>query len=224
MRVEQIGSATLYCASCVDVLPLLTEFDAVVTDPPYGVDGGSGTLGGASTKTKYRSAAFADTREYVLETIVPALASALKIAKRGIVTPGTPCMFLYPEPADVGAIFQPATTGLNKWGLETTQPVLYYGKDPRAGKTIAAKHYMNTARSEDNGHPCPKPIGVAKWMVHRASLDDEIVFDPFMGSGTTGVACVDLHRKFIGVEIEPRYFDIACRRIEDAQRQGRLIA
>ena len=50
-----------------------------------------------------------------------------------------------------------------------------------------------------------------------------VVFDPFMGSGTTGVACVNLQREFIGIEIDPKYFDIACRRIEDAQRQGRLI-
>ena len=52
----------------------------------------------------------------------------------------------------------------------------------------------------------------------------DVVLDPFMGSGTTGVAAVQMGRQFIGIEREPKYFDIACRRIEDAQRQGRLIA
>jgi DNA modification methylase len=59
-----------------------------------------------------------------------------------------------------------------------------------------------------------------KWAVSLATRPDETVLDPFMGSGTTGVACVKLGRKFIGIEIEERYFDIACRRISDAYKQG----
>ena len=57
------------------------------------------------------------------------------------------------------------------------------------------------------------------WLVRRASFEGDMVLDPFMGSGTTGVACIQLGRSFIGIEIEPRYFDIACRRIEDAYAQ-----
>jgi site-specific DNA-methyltransferase (adenine-specific) len=217
-----IGNATMYLGDCRDILPTLPKVDAVITDPPYGVNGGSGTIGKASKKTKYQ-AEFEDTRENIITSVVPAIVAALAIAKRGVVTPGTPCMFLYPEPDDVGALYQPATTGLNKWGRETTQPVLFYGKDPRSGKTIQAKHYTNTERAEECGHPCPKPLGVMLWMVNRGSLRGETVLDPFMGSGTTGVACMNLGRSFIGIEREPKYFDIACRRIEDAQRQGRLI-
>jgi site-specific DNA-methyltransferase (adenine-specific) len=62
-----------------------------------------------------------------------------------------------------------------------------------------------------------------KWCLNQLPADALSVVDPFMGSGTTGVACMNLGRKFIGIEREPKYFDIACRRIEDAQRQGRLI-
>jgi DNA modification methylase len=61
------------------------------------------------------------------------------------------------------------------------------------------------------------------WCIEQAS-NPKTILDPFMGSGTTGVACMNLGRSFIGIEREPKYFDIACRRIEDAQRQGRLIA
>ena len=61
------------------------------------------------------------------------------------------------------------------------------------------------------------------WCIEQAGMP-QTVLDPFMGSGTTGVACAQMGRKFIGIEREPKYFDIACRRIEDAQRQGRLIA
>ena len=63
-----------------------------------------------------------------------------------------------------------------------------------------------------------------EWMVGKASLDSEIVLDPFMGSGTTGLACTRTNRNFIGIEIEPKYFDIACERIENAQRQVRMFA
>ena len=68
-------------------------------------------------------------------------------------------------------------------------------------------------------HPCPKPLAWMLWLVTRGSLPGHLVIDPFMGSGTTGVACVKLGRRFIGIEIYPHYFDIACRRIEDAYRQ-----
>jgi len=60
-------------------------------------------------------------------------------------------------------------------------------------------------------------------LVARASLDGETILDPFMGSGTTGVACVQLDRKFIGIELDPDYFEIACKRIEEAYRQPKLF-
>ncbi len=70
-------------------------------------------------------------------------------------------------------------------------------------------------------HPTQKPVGLMEWCIGRTA---GVICDPFMGSGTTGVACVNLGRKFIGIEIEPKYFDIACRRVEEAYRQPRLFA
>ena len=72
-------------------------------------------------------------------------------------------------------------------------------------------------------HPTPKQLAPTEWCVARASRSGDLVLDPYMGSGTTGVACARLGRRFIGIEIEPRYFNIACRRIEEAQRQGDLL-
>jgi DNA modification methylase len=74
--------------------------------------------------------------------------------------------------------------------------------------------------SEKNGHPCPKPVRFQKLWIERVACDAETILDPFMGSGTTGVAAVQMGKSFIGIEREPKYFDIACKRIEDAQRQG----
>jgi site-specific DNA-methyltransferase (adenine-specific)/modification methylase len=71
-------------------------------------------------------------------------------------------------------------------------------------------------------HPTQKPVEVMKWVIELCPKA-ETVLDPFMGSGTTGVACMQLGRKFIGIEREPKYFDIACKRIEQAVSQGQLF-
>ena len=77
---------------------------------------------------------------------------------------------------------------------------------------------------EERGeHPTQKPIGVMAWAIQQLPADAKTILDPFMGSGTTGVACAKLGRKFIGIEIEPKYFDIACKRIDEAYRQPRLF-
>lgn len=71
-------------------------------------------------------------------------------------------------------------------------------------------------------HPTQKPVALMRWAVSQTG-DAKTIFDPFMGSGTTGVAAVQMGRKFIGIEREERYFEIACKRIEDAQRQGDMF-
>ena len=85
--------------------------------------------------------------------------------------------------------------------------------------------FSSVEPAEKNGHPCPKPIRQMIWMVNRMTRNkDDSILDPFMGSGTTGVAAIQLGRKFIGIEREPKYFDIACKRIEQAVAQGQLFA
>lgn len=219
----RIGRATLYLGDCRDILPTLGEVDAVVTDPPYGLGGSSGTINTERAKAIYANDA-SDTLADVRECYVPAIKAALALAKRGAVTPGTPHSFEYPKPDDIAAIIQPCVHGMSKWGRPTWQPALLYGKDPRSGLTIQPLTVTISQHPDrDTGHPCPKPLATMQWMVDRASLEGETILDPFMGSGTTGIAAVQMQRDFIGIEREPSYFDIACRRIEDAQRQGSLF-
>ena len=95
------------------------------------------------------------------------------------------------------------------------------------GPARVLRHLWNGAfrkseRGQTREHPTQKPIAVMEWCLGFLPAASTIL-DPFMGSGTTGVACARLGRRFIGIEIEPRYFDIACRRIEDAQRQGDMF-
>jgi len=196
-------------------MPTLGRVDAVVTDPPYG-------LGGAATeKNQYIS--FPDD-EIETEALVKKMLD-IGVSDRVIMTPGQKLMFRYPEPAAVGAFYYPAGTGSCSWGFVGWQPIFYYGKDPVLAdcRGRAMNSFQSTEQAEKNGHPCPKPIESWTKLIKRVSRPYETILDPFMGSGTTGVACAKLCRKFIGIELEPKYFDIACKRIEDAYKQGDLF-
>jgi DNA modification methylase len=103
-------------------------------------------------------------------------------------------------------------------------PVIFWGR-PRTDPSVDVKDYhlqmlapFGAGRVRID-HPCPRPIEQVEYVVESFVLRGETILDPFMGSGTTGVAAIKLGRKFIGIEIEPKYFDIACRRIEEATRQ-----
>jgi site-specific DNA-methyltransferase (adenine-specific) len=215
-----IGSAELYLGDCLEILPTLGKVDAVVTDPPYGVGYvGSATRHSAIEENGYIR--FEDTPENVLAICVPAIELARKIAGRVCLTPGIRNARLYPVPDGEGVIWYPSGANCGPWGFVTHQPIFYYGKCPflATGQGSMPTGFQSTEAVEQNGHPCPKPIRQMTWLVRRASIAGETICDPFMGSGTTGVACAKLGRKFIGIEIEPRYFDIACKRIKEAHRQ-----
>lgn len=225
MKCEVIGNATLYLGDCLEILPTLPKVDAVITDPPYGVGyAGSATKHSARSGIGYLS--FDDTPENVRENIVPRFVAALERAERAALTPGIRCARMYPQPTGEGVIWYPSGANSGPWGFITHQPIYYYGKCPFLAdkKGRRSTGFQSTESAEQNGHPCPKPVGQMQWIINRASRYGEKILDPFMGSGTTGVACMNLGRKFIGIEIEPKYFDIACRRIDDAQRQARLFA
>ena len=217
-----IGNATLYLGDCRDILPTLGRVDAVVTDPPYGYGKPTGTIGTKSTKRLYD--VFDDTPENVKNNCVPAFVAALELAGgRGAITPGNRCAFYYPEPEVMGCFFQPAATGMCRWGRSTSQPIFYYGNDPRIGKTIDRTSYQLTEKASTDKHPCAKPLKAWTWLTWKLALEGETILDPFMGSGTTGVCAHANGQNFIGIEISEAYFDLACERIEDAQRQGDLL-
>ncbi len=221
MKVE-IGNATLYLGDCLDVLKTLDKVDALVCDPPYGL----GTLSGTTSKKRNRNAyeSFEDTEENIIESVIPAVVMALELAGgRGMLTPGCRCLQLYPRARAIGGFYQPAAVGMSPWGFAGFNPVLFYGKDPRDGRGQSSVATTLTERASTDEHPCAKPLGAMLWMVKKASLAGETILDPFMGSGTTGIAAIQLGRKFIGIEKEPKYFDLACRRIEQAMAQGQLF-
>ena len=209
----------VWLGDCREILPLIGRVDAVITDPPYGI---YATAGGPESRKEIKgsySSEFPDTQEYLSTVCGGIIEEAIRNARNVALTPGRTNMWHYPAANDVGCFFQPAASGVSFWGRPTWQPILFYGNAPNSGEQLRPLHYLLTEAAEDNGHPCPKPIKGWKWLVSKATKINDLVLDPFMGSGTTGVACVKLGRKFIGIEIGPKYYDIARRRITEALKQ-----
>lgn len=226
-RVEQIGRATLYLGDCRDLLPTLPKVDAVVTDPPYGI----GADKAAKAAAEQRKAAEAKPRGERTK------------AGRGWADYGeTNWDDVRPAPEIFHMILN---TGKDQivWGgnyftdlLPPTMQWLVWDKGQRdfslADCEFAWSSQRKAARIFDypralalqdgKEHPTQKPIALMKWCIDLLPKAQTIL-DCFLGSGTTGVAAVQMGRDFIGIEREPKYFDIACRRIEDAQRQGDLF-
>lgn len=198
--------------------------DACITDPPYGVDLGSTKgSGGAHGLQLQAYASYADTYENYVRQVVPALTQALQLTGRAAVFIG-PHIHELPKFDALGGVYCSAATGRHQWGFKNFLPVLFYGTYPDLHKgaqypTVIASNET----AEKNGHPVPKPVGWMRWLVALTTRRGETVLDPFMGSGTTGVAAAEQGRSFIGIERERRYFDIACERIERAYAQGSLI-
>lgn len=220
VRVERIGDAELYLGDCREILPTLGRVDAVVTDPPYGVNlGDQPDRRGDHILVKDHYASYDDSPENFAEVVVPAISSALSIASRGLVFVSAKTAWLLPSPDGLGGVYLPSAQGRFIWGFRSLAPCLLYGSAPNLQRGCRATAIQSTDTAEKNGHPCPKPLSWMKWAVSLASDIDETILDPFMGSGTTGVAAVKMGRKFIGIEIEPAYFAIAYRQIEAATRQ-----
>jgi DNA modification methylase len=213
MSPEIIGNATLYLGDCREILPTLGKVDAVVTDPPYGI-------GFAYESHKDDAEGWFK----LMHEVVP----VLKLMAPAVVMPSAQKTRLgwwyanYPPDWLLAWVKGSPTIHTTINGFEAWEAHLFWGRPP--GKIHDVFHAPTLGANTEDGHPCPKPPSWGRWLVSRMAVQGATVLDPFMGSGTTGVACANLGRKFIGIEIEPKYFDIACERIRAAQAQQRLFA
>lgn len=214
MRIETISNATLYMGDCREILPTLPKVDAVITDPPYGI----GVCGNEGGVTSLKSGAKDyGKQEWDNEPIGAAHVRAmLDAAPVQIIWGGNYFADNLP-PSQCWLVWDK----INGAGFSLADVELAWTSMDKAARMFRVSR--TATFSEGKEHPTQKPIALMEWCIKQAG-DPQSVLDPFMGSGTTGVACMNMGRDFIGIEREVKYFDIACRRIDDAQRQGRLIA
>jgi len=217
-RKEVIGDATLYLGDCLEILPHVGEVDAVVTDPPYGIGLSNHDRAGNTRKI----------RDWTIENDHD-ISTACSVIEWSDEREVTAVMFCSPDNALPG-----------RWRsrLVWHKHGLGMGGDPskcwkRDWEMILVRNNGNLIGGRDSSvlfypigssefhHPCQKPVRLMEYLISK--IGAQTTLDPFMGSGTTGVACANLGRKFIGIEIEERYFDIACERIRAAYAQGRLF-
>lgn len=200
MDVVTLGDCTLIHGDCREVLPTLGRFDAVITDPPYGIGIANNPVRQAHTRMDWDAS-----------------------------TPDADLLDALRQLGDVQIIW-----GGNYFHLPPSQCFLVWDKvQPQdfslamcelawCSKKAPAKMHKQSVLSYRKEHPTQKPVELMEWCIEQAG-NPQTILDPFMGSGTTGVACVQLGRKFTGIERERKYFDIACERISRAQAQGQLI-
>ena len=196
--------------------------DAVITDPPYGIDGSKGTINKLRSKGQY-SGAFEDTPDYIRAVVIPAVELARKLSGCVILTPGNRNFCFYPQPDSFGAFYQPAAVGMQTFGNLDAQPIFYYGKNATGKNLGKSCSFKMTDRPEKLEHPCVKPLETWKRLLLNHTLPGQLILDPFCGSGTTGVACIQTGRRFIGIEIDPGYADITRARIAKAAEQARQL-
>ncbi len=214
IRKIVIGNATLYRADCFDVLPMLSGIDAVVTDPPYGIG------------FRYRSYDDAPGKyDSLMKRLVPELVR---------VTADGPC-FVWQSPlkAPLWHRYFPAGWRIiaackiypadrSRAPCLSWDPVIFW-----SGNSLLRDHLPRDWNVDDlrpwdgyrggNPVPCPRPLSQVRYFCD--SIQADTILDPFMGSGTTGVAAVMAGKRFVGIERDPVYFEYACERIEAASRE-----
>lgn len=218
-----IGDAVLYRGDYLDILPILGKVDAVITDPPYGIDfshGGNdrGGIGKGAYATKFAGEKIiGDDTSFdpikILDLGLPTIMwGGNHFANR---LQASPCWFVWDKRAASGHTNDFADCEIAWANLGGVARVFRHHWD---GMMKASE------RGEARFHPTQKPIALMAWCIKQIKEAPQIILDPYMGSGTTGVAAIQLGRKFIGIEKEERYFEIACRRIEQAVSQGQLFS
>jgi site-specific DNA-methyltransferase (adenine-specific)/modification methylase len=213
-RKETIGDTTLYLGDCLEILPTLGRVDAVVTDPPYGIQADRKQAARAGKRSRN---ALCASRDYGQSDWDNAPASRWlldwlrEISTYQVFFGGN---YFELPPARCWLVWDKHTGANNYADCE----LAWTNLDKPIRKIDWLWKGMFRKGDDIREHPTQKPLGVMEWIIDQLP-DAQTILDPFMGSGTTGVACANLGRKFIGIEIEERYFNIACERIERAYQQ-----
>ncbi len=212
VKEERIGNQRLILGDCLKVMPLLGKFDAVVTDPPYGIN-----EGGDKNRSRRGKAAVGNYKsdKWDKSTCDEHISLARTIAKSQIIFGGN---YYDLPPSSCWLVWDKQNSG------DFADCELAWTNLKKAVRRIYWRWNGMIRKGADiRSHPTQKPLGVIKWCINHLPLSDKTILDPFLGSGTTLVACQKLGRHGTGIELDPDYFEIACKRVDEATRQPDLF-
>jgi DNA modification methylase len=205
-----------------DCLEVLRSFpaksiDLCLTDPPYGIG--------------FEYLSYDDTRENLKSLIAGFMPEVIRVSKRVAILCGITQMALYPEPDWTMCVTWNTTGSFGKYGYTQWMPILLYGEDLKGFGNVNGMTKSDTLKINGGGgvgftrgelekeHTCPKPMTIMNRIVLRLSNDDDIILDPFFGSGSTGVSAKMQGRNYIGIEKEPKYVEIARERLKSVTQK-----
>jgi site-specific DNA-methyltransferase (adenine-specific) len=191
---------TIYHGDCLEIIPQLDKVDLVLTDPPYGVN------------LEYES--YDDTPENwfgLMAAAIPLMRSAAKMVIFPICQIKRMGWYYENHPPDWIICWHKGSPGHRSYiGFNDWEPLVVYGKTNQQMHDYFSA--PNNEKMGGYGHPCPKPTKWAKWLISRATNENDIILDCFAGSGTVLKAAKELGRKSIGIELEEKYCEIAANR------------
>ena len=228
-----IGRATLYLGDCRDILPTLPKVDAVVTDPPYLLESGGCTrldMGGKFNADRYNNGGAIIPVDIEFSDWLPLVSAVLPQGHAYIMVNNRYVAECQNEAMAAGfrfhnlLVWDKGIATPNRWYMKNCEFTLFLFRG-KANRIVDAgsKQLLRCPPPINAPHETQKPVPLMEHYIGNSTIRGQTILDPFMGSGTTGVAAVQMGRDFIGIEREPKYFDIACKRIEEAQRQGDLF-
>lgn len=235
MRKETIGNCTLFLGDCLESIKTITDksFDAIITDPPYkqeahgrGICSKRPKVYAAMAEYTSLSVDFFESEdlfnEFIRVCIFPNFFIFCgKREKRNLMNLAFDNGLHY---TDIPLLKRNPTPFLNNTWLSKEESLHICSKKLTYCKEYRLKlPYFWGDQNKETEHPNEKPLNVIKSIMQNITLPEQVIFDLFMGSGTTAVACMQMKRKFVGCEINEKYFDVACERIESASKQGTLF-
>lgn len=222
---ETIGNCTLYLGDSKELITSLKDCaDCIVSDPPYKLTSGgskTGKMGGCFSKDKYNNSGSIVKADISWEEVMNIFYLGLRKGHcysmcndkniLGMLLAAQAAKFKFHNML----VWDKFSCTPNRWYMKNLEFTgLFYKSPDQYINNMGSKQYELIKQKDKTNHPTEKPVSLFQKYIDNSTQPGEVVFDPFMGSGTTGVACVLSGRRFIGIEFDKQYYEVACQRIK----------
>ncbi|MGR3179881.1 MAG: DNA-methyltransferase [Candidatus Anammoxibacter sp.] len=225
-RKEIIGDCTLYHGDALEIIPTLNDVDCIITDPPYKLTSGGNTtngMGGCFDHSQYDNSGEIIDCDIDWPDFMPLLYDILNHGHAYIMCNNRHVANMLNAAKDAGfnfhnlLVWDKHSPTPNRWYMKNCEYIgFFYKGKAKFINNCSSKQLIRIPQVDITDHPTEKPVMLMRHYIENSSQSGQVVLDPFMGSGTTGEACLESNRRFIGIEKNKQWFDVACERIEKA--------